>query len=77
MAKKELQGKVEVLFQNILEQPLSIRFDLIVSAMAMNHVEVPANTVLPILLTFSSESSTDKLVTAVIDDMMTKYFINP
>jgi predicted TPR repeat methyltransferase len=39
MSKKELQGKVEVLFQNILEQPLSIRFDLIVSAMAMHHVE--------------------------------------
>ena len=39
MAKEELQGKVEVLFQNILEQPLSIRFDLIVSAMAMHHVE--------------------------------------
>lgn len=40
-------------------------------------VEIPANTVLPILLTFSSESSTDKLVTAVIDDMITKYYINP
>jgi hypothetical protein len=40
-------------------------------------VEIPANTVLPILLTFSSESSTDKLVAVVIDDMMTLYFINP
>lgn len=40
-------------------------------------VEIPANTVLPVLLTFSSESSSDKLVTAVIDDMMMKYYINP
>jgi len=40
-------------------------------------VEIPANTVLPILLTFSAESSTEKLVTAVIDDTITKYYINP
>jgi len=40
-------------------------------------VEIPANTVLPILLTFSSESSTDKLVTAIIDDPITRYYINP
>jgi hypothetical protein len=40
-------------------------------------VEIPANTVLPILLTFSSEASKDKFVTAVIDDMITKYYINP
>jgi predicted TPR repeat methyltransferase len=39
MAKEEMQGKVEALFQNILEQPLSMRFDLIVSAMAMHHVQ--------------------------------------
>lgn len=39
MAKDDLQGKVEALCQNILEQPLSIGFDLIVSAMAMHHVE--------------------------------------
>ncbi|WP_031434670.1 class I SAM-dependent DNA methyltransferase [Methylomarinum vadi] len=38
-AKAELHGKVEALCQNILEQPLGIRFDLIVSAMAMHHVE--------------------------------------
>ena len=44
-----------------------------------NHfsVEIPANTVLPILLTFSSDSSTEKVVTAVIDDTITKYYINP
>jgi len=40
-------------------------------------VEIPANTVLPILLTVSSESSADKLVTAVIHDTITKYEINP
>ncbi len=41
------------------------------------NVEVPANTVLPILLTFSSESGTEKLVAAVIHDSITKYEINP
>lgn len=40
-------------------------------------VEIPANTVLPILLTFSSESSQEKLVAAVIHDSITKYEINP
>lgn len=40
-------------------------------------VEVPANTVLPILLTFSSESGGEKLVAAVIHNTITKYEINP
>jgi len=40
-------------------------------------VEVPAHTVLPILLTFASESGTEKLVAAVIHDTITKYEINP
>lgn len=40
-------------------------------------VEIPANTVLPILLAFSSESGTEKLVAAVIYDTITKYYINP
>ena len=40
-------------------------------------VEVPANTVLPILLTFSSGPGTEKLVAAVIHDTITKYEINP
>ena len=40
-------------------------------------VEIPANTVLPILLTFSSGSSPDKLVAVVIDDLVTKHYINP
>lgn len=40
-------------------------------------VEVPANTVLPILLTYSSESSKEKLVAAVVHNTITKYEINP
>ena len=39
MVKEELHGKVEALCRNILENPLSDRFDLIVSAMAMHHIE--------------------------------------
>jgi 2-polyprenyl-3-methyl-5-hydroxy-6-metoxy-1,4-benzoquinol methylase len=38
-AKPELQGKVEVRCQDITEQPLEEDFDLIVSAMAMHHVQ--------------------------------------
>ncbi len=37
--KPELQGKVEVVCQDILEQTLNQKFDVIVSAMAMHHVE--------------------------------------
>ncbi|MCB9745743.1 MAG: methyltransferase domain-containing protein [Alphaproteobacteria bacterium] len=37
--KPELQGRVEVRCQNILEQPLAEQVDLVVSAMAMHHVE--------------------------------------
>lgn len=37
--KEELAGKVEVFCQNILETPLGRQVDLIVSAMAMHHVE--------------------------------------
>jgi 2-polyprenyl-3-methyl-5-hydroxy-6-metoxy-1,4-benzoquinol methylase len=40
-AKDELKGKVDILCQNIIEQPIGTKFDLIVSAMAMHHV---ANT---------------------------------
>jgi hypothetical protein len=40
-------------------------------------VEIPANTVLPILLTFSSELGAEKLVAAVVHDSITKYEINP
>ncbi len=38
-AKPELQGKVETVCQDILEQPLAQTFDAIVSAMALHHVE--------------------------------------
>jgi len=38
-AKDELQGKVEVVCQDITKQPLDQTFDLIVSAMALHHVE--------------------------------------
>ena len=37
--KDELKGKVEILCQDIIEQPIGIEFDLIVSAMAIHHVE--------------------------------------
>jgi hypothetical protein len=40
-------------------------------------LEIPANTALPILLTFSPESGTEKLVAAVINDSVTEYYINP
>lgn len=38
-AKPELAGKVEPVCQNLLERPLGRRVDLVVSAMAMHHVE--------------------------------------
>jgi cyclopropane fatty-acyl-phospholipid synthase-like methyltransferase len=37
--KAELRDKVEVVCQDLLEAPLGQRFDLVVSAMAMHHVE--------------------------------------
>ncbi len=37
--KSQLQGKVETVCQDIIEQPLSEQFDLIISAMALHHVE--------------------------------------
>jgi 2-polyprenyl-3-methyl-5-hydroxy-6-metoxy-1,4-benzoquinol methylase len=38
-AKEDLQGKVECRCQDILESPLDERFDAVVSAMALHHVE--------------------------------------
>ena len=38
-SKPELQGKVETVCRDILDDPLDARFDLIASAMAMHHVE--------------------------------------
>lgn len=39
LSKPELQGKVQVLCQNILDKPVDEKFDLIMSAMAMHHVD--------------------------------------
>ncbi|PKH02450.1 class I SAM-dependent methyltransferase [Psychromonas sp. MB-3u-54] len=39
LSKPELQGKVDVLCQNIVDKPIDGKFDLIMSAMAMHHVE--------------------------------------
>jgi putative AdoMet-dependent methyltransferase len=39
LAKPELKGKVEAFCQNILDKPLPKKVDLVVSAMAMHHVE--------------------------------------
>ena len=38
-AKPELAGKVEIHCQNIVDEPLGATVDLVVSAMAMHHVE--------------------------------------
>ncbi|MAT27056.1 MAG: methyltransferase type 12 [Sandaracinus sp.] len=38
-AKPELEGKAEVVCRDILEEPLDEKVDLVVSAMAMHHVE--------------------------------------
>jgi len=38
-AKPELQGKVEVVRQDLLDSPALGKFDLIISAMALHHVE--------------------------------------
>jgi predicted TPR repeat methyltransferase len=38
-AKTELEGRVETVCRDILEDPLDTRFDLIVSAMTLHHVE--------------------------------------
>jgi len=40
-------------------------------------VDIPANTVLPILLTAFSEADSEQWTVAVIDDKITKYQINP
>ena len=37
--KSELQAKVEAVCQDIMDKPLDLKFDLIMSAMAMHHVE--------------------------------------
>lgn len=44
-SKPELKGKVETICQDITEDPLDERFDLVMSAMAMHHVEDTAGLV--------------------------------
>lgn len=44
-SKPELKGKVDTVCQDILDNPLDARFDLIVSAMAMHHVENTAKLI--------------------------------
>ena len=39
VAKPELQGKVKTICQDITQKPLAEKYDVIVSAMAMHHVE--------------------------------------
>jgi 2-polyprenyl-3-methyl-5-hydroxy-6-metoxy-1,4-benzoquinol methylase len=39
LAKPELKGKVETLCQDIIANPLGRKFDVIVSAMAMHHIQ--------------------------------------
>jgi 2-polyprenyl-3-methyl-5-hydroxy-6-metoxy-1,4-benzoquinol methylase len=39
VSKPELHGKVEALCHNIIDKPIDAKFDLIMSAMAMHHVE--------------------------------------
>jgi 2-polyprenyl-3-methyl-5-hydroxy-6-metoxy-1,4-benzoquinol methylase len=42
-AKPELKDKVHIVCQDITQQPLDMKFDVIVSAMAMHHVEDTEN----------------------------------
>ena len=45
VAKPELQGKVEAVCQDIMVRPLAAQFDLIMSAMAMHHVQDTAKLI--------------------------------
>jgi len=38
-AKDDLKGRVEIINQDIIEHPLAMKFDLIMSAMTLHHVE--------------------------------------
>jgi predicted TPR repeat methyltransferase len=61
-SKPELKGKVDTVCQDLLDTPLDARFDLIVSAMAMHHVE---NT--SILIDRFAEHLNDSGVVALAD----------
>ena len=45
LSKPDLKDKVEVICQDITENPIGIKYDLIVSAMAMHHVQDTDNMV--------------------------------
>lgn len=45
VAKPALQGKVEAVCRDIMAEPLATRFDLIISAMALHHVEDTAKLI--------------------------------
>ena len=45
ITKIELNGKVEILCQDITSQPTAVQYDLIMSAMAMHHVEDTNNMI--------------------------------
>jgi len=40
-------------------------------------LQIPAHTALPVLLSFSPETGTERLVAVVINDSVTEYYINP
>ncbi len=50
-SKPELKGKVEIVCRDLLHEPLDDRFDLIVSAMTLHHVEDTAR----LMQTFSAQ----------------------
>jgi 2-polyprenyl-3-methyl-5-hydroxy-6-metoxy-1,4-benzoquinol methylase len=45
ISKEELKGKVEILCQDITLNPIGVEYDLIMSAMAMHHVEDTDNMI--------------------------------
>ena len=45
VSKPELQGKVKAVCQNIIDKPIDAKFDLIMSAMAVHHVEDTAKLI--------------------------------
>jgi len=61
-SKPELKEKVETVCQDLLENPLDLRFDLIVSAMTMHHVEDTSR-----LIQIFSEHLNDSGIVALAD----------
>ena len=61
-SKPELKEKVETVCRDLLDNPLEVRFDLIVSAMAMHHVEDTSK-----LIQIFSEHLNDSGIVALAD----------